>query len=89
MLFAPGRVHDDDAAIGGGGDVDVVDAGSGAGNHPKPRRRGDQLRVDLRGASHDQRVGVGEVLGQIGGCAAGPRIDGQTGHGTEDFDGGG
>ena len=60
-----GRIHDDDAAIGGGGDVDVVHAGSGAGDHPKPGRGGDQLRIDLRGAANDQRVGVGEVFGQF------------------------
>ena len=38
-------VHDDDAAVGGGADVDVVDAGAGAGDHPKTWRRGDELFV--------------------------------------------
>ena len=33
------RIHHEDAARGGGGDVDVVDAGAGAGDHPKARRR--------------------------------------------------
>ena len=34
-----GGVHDEDAAFGCGGNVDVVDAGAGAGNHPQTRRR--------------------------------------------------
>ena len=73
-------VHHDDAAVGRGGDVDVIHAGSGAGNHPKPRSGGDQLRVDLRGAANDEGVGIGEVLGQFGGRASGTGIDGKTGN---------
>ena len=37
MLLAPARVHDEDAARGGGRHVDVVDAGAGAGDDAQLR----------------------------------------------------
>ena len=39
-----GRVHHDDAARAGGGDVDVVDAGAGARDRAQLRRGVDQWR---------------------------------------------
>ena len=69
------RVHDDDAAGAGGGDVDVVDAGAGAGNHPQARRGGDDRRGHLGGAANDNRVGVGEVGGELVRRAAGTGVD--------------
>ena len=64
------RVDDEDAARAGGGDVDVVDAGAGAGDDAQPRRGSMQRRGDLRRAAHEQRVGVGEIGGELGGLAA-------------------
>ena len=54
------RVDDHDAARGGGRHLDVVEPDAGAGDHLQPRRGGDGLGVDLGGAAHDDRVGVGE-----------------------------
>ena len=68
-------VHDDDAARAGGGDVDVVDTGTGAGNHPQTRGGGDEWRGDLGGAAHDERIGVRKVARQLVRCAAGAGID--------------
>ena len=48
-----GRVHDDDAARAGGGHVDVVDAGAGAGDRAQLRRGGDDGGRDLGGAADD------------------------------------
>ena len=69
------RVHDDDAAGAGGGDVDVVDAGAGAGNHPQARRGGDDRRGDLGGAANDDRVGIGDVGGELVRRAARTGVD--------------
>ena len=55
-----GRVDDHDAAGGGGRHVDVVQADAGPGDHLEPGRGGDRLGVDLGGAAHDHRVGVGQ-----------------------------
>jgi hypothetical protein len=41
------RVHDDDAALGGGVDVDVVDADPGAADDLEERGRRDHLGRDL------------------------------------------
>ena len=83
------RVHDDDAARGRGGHVDVVDAGSGAGNHPKFRRGGDQRLVDGGRAADDERVGVGEIAREVRGRAAGFGVDGASGKALEQSDRGG
>jgi hypothetical protein len=53
-----GRVDHHHAARGGRGDLHVVQAHAGPGHHLEPRRHGDRRRVDLRGAAHDDRVGV-------------------------------
>ena len=82
-----GCIHDDDAAIRGGGDVDVVHAGAGTGDYPKPWGGSDELRIDLGRAANDQRVSVGEVLGQFRGRPPGPRVNGETRNGSEDFNG--
>ena len=42
--IAERRVHDDDAARGGGRDVDIVDADAGAADHLEVRRRLEQVR---------------------------------------------
>ena len=68
------RVHDDDAASAGGGDVDVVDAGARACDDAKRLGSGDELRRHLRGAAHDERVGVGEILRELVGCPASPGV---------------
>ena len=70
-----GRVHHDDAAGAGGGDVDVVDAGAGARDRAQLRRGGDERGGDLRGAADDERVGVGEIGGELFGRPARPGID--------------
>jgi hypothetical protein len=61
----PGSIHDDDATAAGGGDVNVVDAGSGAGNHPQSRRGINDRCGHFRGASNDNRVGLGDVGDQL------------------------
>ena len=63
MLFAPGRVHDDDAARAGGLDVHIVDAGAGAGDRLEFLAGRDDVGRDFRRAAHDERVGFGDVLG--------------------------
>ena len=73
MLFAPGAFMTTMPRARGGGDVDVVDAGAGAGDHPQLRRGGDELRVDLGRAANDERVGVGEVAASSSGLRPGGR----------------
>ena len=48
------------AALGRGADVDVVEAHAGAGDDLEPPGRGERLGVDLGGAAHQDRVGVGD-----------------------------
>ena len=69
------RVHHDDAARGGGVEVDVVDAGAGARDDAQRRRGGDHVARDLRRAAHDQRVGIGQRSQQFGQRTAGVGID--------------
>ena len=54
------RVDDHDAALGRRGDVDVVQADAGAGDHLQVRRGGQGLGVDLGGAPDHHRRRVGE-----------------------------
>ena len=82
------RVHHEDAARGGGGEIDVVDARTGAGDHPKLRRRVNQRGVHFRGASYDQRIGVGQIAREHVRRASGSRVNGPTRHTSEDLDGG-
>ena len=44
--------------------VDVVDAGAGAGNHPKFGRGREQPLINLGGAADDQRVGLAKRRGK-------------------------
>ncbi len=55
---AAGRVHDDDAAPRGGGDVDIVDAHAGTNDGPQFARLFEQFRGDARAAAHDHALGV-------------------------------
>ena len=59
-----GGVHDDDAAMGGGVDVDVVDAYAGAADDAEFGGGLEQLGVDLDGGADDEGVGVGEFGGE-------------------------
>ncbi len=59
------RVHDHDAALGRGGDVDVVHAHARAADHLQPLRRGERLRGHLRLAAHDERVELGDLRDQL------------------------
>ena len=59
-----GRVHHDDAAMGGGGGVDVVHAHAGAADDAQLRRVLEQGGIHLDGGAHDERVGVGQLFGQ-------------------------
>ena len=74
-----GRVHDQDAARTGGDHVDVVHAGSGAGDHPKLRRCGNQRFVNGRGAANYQRDGVGKVTLQSARRASAASVDRDVG----------
>jgi hypothetical protein len=56
------RVDDDDAALRGGGDVDVVDPDAGARDGAQVRRAGEQVGVDLRRRADDDRVVGGDPL---------------------------
>jgi hypothetical protein len=60
-----GRVGDDDAAPGGGRNVDVVDPGAGAADHLQVRRPFDQLRRHLRRRADQDRVVAADLLGQL------------------------
>jgi hypothetical protein len=83
-----GGVHHQDAARGGGGHVDVVDAGAGARDDAKPGRRGDQLFGDLRRAADDECVGIGEIAREFVGLASGFGVDRPSG-GAKRVGGGG
>ena len=58
-LFAPGAFMTTMPRAVAAGDVDVVDAGAGASDNAELRRGVDQVPRHFRGASHDERVGVG------------------------------
>jgi len=57
-----GRIDDEHAAGGRRPDVHVVDADSGAADHGQVRRGGEELRIHLRAAADEERVGGGELL---------------------------
>ena len=81
-----GRVDDEDAARARGGDVDVVDAGAGAGDRSAAcGAAASSARVDLRRAADEQRVGVGEIGGELGGRSPGAGID-RPAFGAEQFE---
>ena len=60
-----GRVGDDDAALGGRLDVDVVDAGAGAADHLQALGARDQLGGHLRRGADDDRVELADPLQQL------------------------
>ena len=67
-----GGVDDQDAALGRGLDVDVVQSDTGAGDDLEPLGGGQRLRVDLGGRADQDGVGVGdrgEQLGAVGAVA--------------------
>ena len=64
------RVDDHHAGLGGGGDVDVVQADAGAGDDLQLLRGGDGLGVDLGGAADQDRVDVGDGGQQLGAVRA-------------------
>ncbi len=80
------RVDDENAARAGGGHVDVVDAGAGAGDDPELRRRGQQVGGDLRRAADEQRVGVRQRGREFRRRAAAPRVDLPAGLGAEQLE---
>ena len=69
VMLEVGRVDDHDAGLGGGLDVDVVEADTGAGDDLEVLRGGDGLGVDLRRGADEHRVDVGE--GREQGAAVG------------------
>ena len=62
---AAGRVHDDDAALGGGVEVDVVDARAGARDHLQAVRVREGVGRDLRLAAHDEALVASERLAEL------------------------
>ena len=71
--IAKRRVHHHDAALRGGGNVDVVHADAGAADHLEVRRGGDDLRRHLGGGADGEAIVVGDdgkqrilVLAEIG-----------------------
>ena len=57
----PRRIHYHDAAAGGGFDIDVVDAHSGASDHAHLRRLLQHGCVNVDRGAHDQCIGVPQV----------------------------
>ena len=72
------RVHDDDAALGGSFEVDVVDARAGAGDDLEAPGVGEGGGRDLRLAAYDQALVVREGLAQVAGGEAGAHVDIRT-----------
>ena len=62
---AAGGVYDDDAALGGGVEVDVVDARAGAGDDLQAARVREGVGRDLRLAAHDEALVAGERLAEL------------------------
>ncbi len=65
-----GRVDHQHPGGGGGVDVDVVQADAGAGDDLQLRGGGNHLGIDGGGRAHQQRVGVGDGLQQLGAVRA-------------------
>ena len=63
--IAEGRVHHDDAARGGGRDVDIVDADAGAADDLELGRGGDQLFGDLGGRADGEAVILADDFEQL------------------------
>lgn len=62
---AAGGVHDDDTVFGGGLDIDVVDADSGAADDLEVLGGLEDLGGDLGLAADDQAVELGDDLDQF------------------------
>ncbi len=75
-----GRVHDEDPSRARGVEIDVVDPGSCAGNHPKVWCLRDQSFVDFRRAANDQRVGALEIRSEYIRWSPGSCVDGPSGN---------
>ncbi len=69
-------VHHEDAAGTGRRQIDVVDPGTGAGNHPKFWRCREQALVNFGRAANDERVGIGQIRRQHVWRAASTGVDG-------------
>ena len=82
------QAHSHFAAGAGRVDVDVVDAGTRAGDCPQLRRRRDDFWRHLGRTANDERVGVGEIRLQLIGGAAGACVDGPS-LGAKQVEGGG
>ena len=61
-----GRVDHHDAGLGGGLDVDVVEADAGAGDDLEVLGGGDGLGVQLGGGADEDRIDVGDRREQLG-----------------------
>src|SRR5207248_9902585 len=69
------RVDDDDAAPGGGVDIDVVDADAGAADHVELVAGPDHLSGDAGLAAHDQRLVVADRAHELVGRQAEADVD--------------
>jgi hypothetical protein len=78
------RVDHQHALRAGGGDVDVVHAGSRARHDPKTGRSRQEPGVDLRGAADDQRIRVRQVGRQVGRRSAAAGVDDPVGVGPQE-----
>ena len=72
---AEGRVHHDDAARGGGGDVDVVDADAGAPDHLQAVGVAQDVGGDLGRRADGEAVVVADDRLQLVGLEAGLDVD--------------
>ncbi len=60
--IAARRIHHQDAAPSGGLQIDVIHAHARASDHAQLRRMAQQFIGHARGAAHDQRIGLVELL---------------------------
>ncbi len=60
------RIHDDDAALGRGRDVNIINADPGPADHLEGVGGGDQLRGDLGRRAHREPVIPGDAETQLG-----------------------
>ena len=75
---AAGRVHHDDALLGGGLDVDVVHADAGPRDRPEPGVAVEHVGGDLHAAAADGAVGLQQGLAQVVALQAGADFHVQT-----------
>jgi hypothetical protein len=84
----PGRIHHENAALGCSLDVHVVDARSGAGDHPKIRCCLDEGAINGGGAAHDDCVGIRDISCELLGRPLRPGVDDPARNTPEHFDSG-